>query len=75
MTGKIVGLVDSKTDMVYRYIGNGVFYDGRKKALTEVAKDSVKASMVRKGSSLNGSKNITKYTVKEDYHYNIWMTR
>ena len=76
MQEKVAWIVDSKTDTVNRYVDNGVFYDGRQKTLQNSDKNQRRTGVVvRKSSSPTGSKNITQFTRKEDYHYNDWMKR
>ena len=76
MEDEIIWRVDPKPDTIQKFIDNGVFLDGRKKTLDEaVVENSHKTTGARKGSNLTGSKNMTQFTVKEDYHYSEWMKR
>ena len=74
---EIVWVVDSKTDRVHPYVDNGVFYDGRKKALNIAAKtqETQAKNPPKRKKPPTRSKNITQFTIKEDHHYNEWMKR
>ena len=58
---KSIWLVNSKTDSVERFIDNGVFLDGRAKALNPSFK-LYHGSPKRKKTVVTGSLNVTKFT-------------
>ena len=73
MEDKIIWRADPKTDTIQKFVGNGVFLDGRKKTLDGAVKNSCNTTGTRKGSNLTGSNDTIQFTVKGDYHCSEWM--
>lgn len=77
MKGKVVSVVDSKTDQVHRYVDNGLFLDGRAKTLKKCGLNPTgrtpwkRRKHTRNEGKTGGNRNVTEFL----RHKNLTTTR